>query len=33
MSTIIKHKEFPNRKLYQMELAGRPLKIEIGKVA
>ena len=33
MSTIIKHKEFPNQKVYQMELAGRPLKIEVGKVA
>ena len=33
MSTIIKHKEFTNRKVYQMELAGRPLKIEVGKVA
>ncbi len=33
MSTIIRHKEFKNRKVYQMELAGRPLKIEVGKVA
>jgi len=33
MSTIIKHKQFANYKTYQMELAGRPLKIEVGKIA
>ena len=33
MSTIIKHKQFPNYKVYEMDLAGRPLKIEVGKVA
>ncbi|MGM9522698.1 MAG: polyribonucleotide nucleotidyltransferase [Oscillospiraceae bacterium] len=30
---IIKHREFPNYKKYEMELAGRPLKLEIGKLA
>ncbi len=33
MSTIITHKEFPNYKVYSMDLAGRPLSIEVGKVA
>ena len=33
MSTVITHKQFPNRKVYEMDLAGRPLKLEIGKVA
>ena len=33
MSTIIKHKQFTNHKTWQMELAGRPLKIEVGKEA
>lgn len=33
MSTIIKHRAFPNYKTYSMDLAGRPLTIEIGKVA
>jgi len=33
MSTIITHKQFTNHKTWQMELAGRPLKIEVGKVA
>ncbi len=33
MSTIIKHREFPHYKSYSMDLAGRPLTIEIGKVA
>ena len=32
MSTVITHKQF-NTKTYQMELAGRPLKIEVGHVA
>jgi len=30
---IIKHREFPNHKTYTMELAGRPLKLEVGKLA
>ena len=33
MATIIKHKQFPNEKTFEMELAGRPLKIQVGKVA
>ena len=33
MSTIIKHKEFPNYKVYKTQVAGRPLTIEVGKVA
>ncbi len=33
MSTIIKHKQFSNYKVYETEVAGRPLKIEVGKVA
>ena len=33
MSTVIKHRAFPNYKTYSMDLAGRPLTIEIGKVA
>jgi polyribonucleotide nucleotidyltransferase len=33
MSTIITKKEFPNYKVYSMDLAGRPLSIEVGKVA
>ena len=33
MSTIITHKQFPNEKIYTMELAGRPLKIHVGKVS
>ena len=33
MSTIIKHKEFPNHKVYETVVAGRPLKIEVGKMA
>ncbi|MDD6161096.1 MAG: polyribonucleotide nucleotidyltransferase [Oscillospiraceae bacterium] len=32
MSTVIKHKQF-NEHVYEMELAGRPLKIRVGKVA
>ena len=31
MSTIIKHKEFPNYKVYKTQVAGRPLTIEVGK--
>ncbi len=33
MSTVITHKQFPNQKTYTMDLCGRPLKIEVGKVA
>ena len=33
MSTIIKHKEFTNRHVYKTEMAGRPLTIDVGKVA
>ncbi len=33
MSTIIKHRQFPNYKCYEMDLCGRPLKLEVGKVA
>ena len=33
MSTIIKHREFPNHKIYSMDLAGRPLTLEVGKMA
>ncbi|MCQ2452802.1 MAG: polyribonucleotide nucleotidyltransferase [Oscillospiraceae bacterium] len=30
---IINHREFPNYKKYTMELAGRPLTLEVGKLA
>ena len=33
MSTIIKHKEFTNHKVYKTEVAGRPLTMEVGKLA
>ena len=33
MSTVIKHKQFPNFKTWTMDLCGRPLTIEVGKVA
>ena len=33
MSTIITHKTFPNEKLYEMDLCGRPLCISVGHVA
>ena len=33
MSTIIKHKQFNNYKVFETEVAGRPLKIEVGKIA
>ena len=33
MSTIIKKKTFPNYRKYTMELAGRPLTLETGKLA
>lgn len=33
MSTIIRQKQFPNQKTYEMEVAGRPLILETGKLA
>ena len=30
MSTIIKKKTFPNYRKYSMDLAGRPLTLEVG---
>ncbi len=33
MSTIINHRQFPNYRVFSMDLAGRPLSIEVGKVA
>ena len=30
---IIRHREFPNYKKYSMTLAGRPLTLEVGKLA
>ena len=33
MSTVIKHKQFTNYRVYETTVAGRPLKIEVGKVA
>ena len=33
MSTIITHKQFPNERTYEMDLCGRPLSIQVGKVA
>ena len=33
MSTIIKHREFKNYRTYSMDLAGRPLTMEVGKMA
>ena len=33
MSTIIKHKQFVHHKVYETTVAGRPLKIEVGKMA
>ena len=33
MSTIITHRQFPNYREYHMDLAGRPLTLEVGKVA
>ena len=32
-STIINHREFPNYRKYSMDLAGRPLTLEVGKLA
>ena len=33
MSTIITKRQFPNYRKYEMELAGRPLTLEVGKLA
>ena len=33
MSTIIKHKQFPNYRKWTMDLCGRPLTIEVGKMS
>ena len=33
MSTVITHKQFPNEKTWSMDLCGRPLTINMGKVA
>jgi len=33
MSTIITHKQFPNERTWTMDLCGRPLSIQMGKVA
>ena len=33
MSTIITKKQFPNYRKYSMDLAGRPLTLEVGKLA
>ena len=33
MSTIIKHREFTQYRKYTMDLAGRPLTLETGKLA
>ena len=33
MSTIITKRQFPNYRRYEMELAGRPLFLEVGKLA
>ena len=33
MSTIITRRQFPNYRKYEMELAGRPLTLEVGKLA
>ena len=33
MSTIITHRQFSNYRKYEMELAGRPLTLEVGKLA
>ena len=33
MSTVITHKQFPNERTYEMDLCGRPLKIQVGKLA
>ena len=33
MSTIIHERQYPNYRKYEMELAGRPLTLEVGKLA
>ena len=33
MSTIITQRQFPNYRKYELELAGRPLTLEVGKIA
>ena len=33
MSTIITHRQFPQYHKYTMDLAGRPLTLEVGKLA
>ena len=33
MSTIITHRQFPGYHKYSMDLAGRPLTLEVGKLA
>ena len=33
MSTIITKRQFPNYHKYEMELAGRPLTLEVGKLS
>ena len=33
MSTIITQRQFPHYRKYEMELAGRPLTLEVGKLA
>ena len=30
---IIKHKEFPNKRVYEIDYCGRPLRMEIGRMA
>ena len=32
MSTIITHRQFPQYHKYSMDLAGRPLTLEVGKL-
>ena len=33
MSTIITKRQFPNYHKYELDLAGRPLTLEVGKLA
>ena len=33
MSTIITQRQFPHYRKYEMELAGRPLTLEVGNLA
>ncbi len=30
---IIKHKEFTQKKIYEMDYCGRPLRLEVGRLA